>query len=343
MGEKEAAIEPRARLLLPSPERIRLPSVPDWLPNGKRGAICFSLDDVHPSPELFDEAGDLNRHTLGHLRWLLERHEKLRATLFTTADWRQISPFPTRPLLSRTPFLRSRLHLAKILPADTNRLSRHPEFVRQLKALPRVEIGLHGLTHVRRGRDLPVEFDGLNKDECARILRQSMAIFEEAGLEYVSGMTPPGWEFSENLGRAMIEAGLRFVASARDIRTTASPGARTDMSGIKNVSLIYPQLILDGRLLHITSNFQATSPIDRAIEIIESGGLVSIKAHSLKNASGHIALDGLDELYRNYLDLLFARLEMIYGDSLWWTSMGQIADRCRNRAQLVGNLPKKQS
>ncbi len=332
--EDVAGIDQKRKLFLPSsPDTLDLSSVPDWLPKGKRGAVCFGIDDVHPrTPELYEENGDLNRGVLGHVRWLLQRHEQLRITLFTTADWRQISHIPTRRLLSRTPWLRDRFHLSEILPAGTMRLGRHPHFVQRLQELPRLEIGLHGLNHVRRGRGLPVEFAGLDKDACKRILRESIAIFEEAGLEYVCGMTPPGWDISENLMSAMIDVGLKFVASARDIRTDISPPASTNMSGLKGVSLIYPQFIYDRRLLHITSNFQATSPIDRAIEIIENGGLLAIKAHSLKNSSSHIALDGLDELYRNYLDLLFARLDNIYGNTLWWTSMGEISDRCVNRS-----------
>ena len=318
-------------------ENLDLSSIPEWLPKGKRGAICFSIDDVHPTRELYDGHGDISHGPLAHLRWLLERHEQLRVTLFTTADWRQTTPIPTRTILSRTPILRHRFHLAKTLPAGTMRLSRHPEFVKRLKELPRVEIGLHGLNHMGRGPGLPIEFAGLDKDECKRHLRESIAIFEEAGLEFVPGMTPPGWDVSGDLASAMIDVGLQFVASARDVLSRVTATATSTMSGLKGASLIYPQFICGARLLHITTNFQATSSIDRAIEIIEHGGLVAIKAHSLKNASGHIALDGLDELYRNYLDLLFARFESVYGSALWWTSMGAISDRCMNGSTTFEN------
>ncbi|MDT5062512.1 MAG: hypothetical protein QOH63_2971 [Acidobacteriota bacterium] len=210
------------------------------------------------------------------------------------------------------------------------RLSRHPQFVKFLSQLPRTEVGTHGLHHVRRGTSVPVEFQGLDGAVCRRLLQQMLMIFDEAGLEYAPGMAPPGWELSDDLANAMVEVGLKFVASARDIRTAVSPDATTNMSGMKGVSLIFPELIVGGHLLHITSNFQATSTIERAIQIIENGGLLAIKAHAVKNALGHIALDGLDELYRNYLDLIFTTLESKYGDSLWWTTMGQIAGRCMN-------------
>jgi hypothetical protein len=126
---------------------------------------------------------------------------------------------------------------------------------------------------------------------------------------------------------AMADTGLSFVASGRDLFTPISKEAVTNMSGMKGVSLIFPQFIHNNKLLHITSNFQATSPIDRAIEIIENGGLLAIKAHIVKDAFGHISLDGLDEVYRNDLDRLFTVLEDRYGDSLLWTSMGDLAVR----------------
>ena len=79
------------------------------------------------------------------------------------------------------------------------------------------------------------------------------------------------------------------------------------MSGLKGVSLIYPEHINAGRLLHVTTNFQATSNIDRALEILEYGGLLAIKAHAVKTVMGYTALDGLDKLYQNTYDLIFTR------------------------------------
>ena len=81
----------------------------------------------------------------------------------------------------------------------------------------------------------------------------------------------------------------------------------------------------DGRLVHIPTNFQATNHVERAVAIAEMSGLISIKGHIIKNAMGHIAVDGIDGVYCNYLDLLFTTLEERFGDELWWASCGQIA------------------
>ena len=84
--------------------------VRDWLPPGKRAAVCFTIDDVHPgkSADHYDGGGDLGNGALGRVTELLERHPDLHVTLFTTADWREISPTP-RPLLRlRNRFVRGR-------------------------------------------------------------------------------------------------------------------------------------------------------------------------------------------------------------------------------------------
>ena len=81
--------------------------------------------------------------------------------------------------------------------------------------------------------------------------------------------------------------------------------------------------------MHFTSNFQATSEFERAYEIAELGGLIAIKCHIVKDALGHIQLDGVDAQYMELLARLFDELDERFGDAIWWTSLGQISDRLR--------------
>ena len=60
-------------------------------------------------------------------------------------------------------------------------------------------------------------------------------------------------------------------------------------------------------------------------KIIEQGGILGVKAHIIKKIGDYVAFDGLDEQYRNYLDLLFKEIENKFGDSIWWTSMNEIS------------------
>lgn len=309
----------------------------DWLPPGKRAAVCFTIDDIHPgrTRDGYDGGGELGEGALGLVHRLLERHPRLQVTLFTTPDWRETTPKPTSPL-RHVPWVRDRVYLAPMHKPGTMRLSRHPKFVSYLKSLPRTEIGLHGLHHVHVGPTVLVEFQEQSHQTCVAMLRESMRLFEEAGLPFVRGMTPPGWNAPPGLISAMAELGFDFLASARDIKTPISRDARCEMSGLRGVSMTGPEWIADGRLVHVPANFQATSTLERAVELVECGGLVSIKAHIVKNAHGHIALDGVDPAYMNYLDLVLTRLEDGYGDALWWPTMGEIARELKQRPPQTG-------
>jgi hypothetical protein len=300
-----------------------------WLPGGKRAALCFSIDDIHPgrSSDGYEGGGDLGEGALGHVQWLIRRHPKLRVTLFTTADWREISPTPARPILDRIPGVARYSYRSQIRPKGEMAIDRHPAFVDYLREETGFEIALHGLHHIHPRRISPVEFVEQGREECRETLEEAIAIFRRAGLPFASGMTPPGWNASPALLDAMVDVGLTFVASARDILTPVQVGAKASMSGLKGVSLFEPERIHDGRLVSLPANFQATSPIERAFQIVEAGGLLSIKGHIVKDCCGHIALDGIDPLYCNYLDSLLTILEERYGDALWWTSMGEIAER----------------
>lgn len=303
-----------------------------WLPPNKKAAVVFTIDDIHPgrSVDAYEAGGDLDKGALGQVAGLLARHPALWVTLFTTPDWRQISPRPTKRLLSRIPVLRDRVFLTDVLPEGTMRLDRHPAFTRYLAGAARTEVGLHGLHHIHPGTTPVIEFQEQSRAVCRRTLEKSMAIFDRAGLPYVRGMQPPGWNAPPALCDAMADLDFHFVASARDVVTPITKDAVTNMSGIHGVSLLYPDLVSSGRLLHFTSNFQATSPVERALAILDAGGLLAVKAHIVKAAMGYTALDGVDPLYMNYLDALFTLIEDRYGEDVWWTSMGQVAQRVRD-------------
>lgn len=302
-----------------------------WLPGGCDAAVTLSIDDVHPgrSSDAYEAGGDLGDGALGHVAWLLERHPRLRVTLFTTPDWRELSAFPTRRLRARVPLLRDRVMLAPTLPPGTMQLDRHPDFVAYLRSLPRTEVGLHGLHHVNRGVRIPAEFRGRGQAECAEMLRRALVIFDAAGLAKPRGMSPPSWDIDDPLASAMISVGLDYVASARDLLTPVADDATTAMSGMQGVPLLHPTLVFGGRLVHVPSNFSATNPLDRALELAAAGGLVGIKAHIVKMAFGHVMLDGVDALYRNYLDVVLSELEDRFGDRLWFATMAEIAERTR--------------
>ena len=287
-----------------------------WLPDSKRAAVCVSVDDVHPAPVAME--------ALRHVQWLQERHPHVRVTLFTTADWRTLDPSPTRGLLRRIPLVRDHVFTVAVHRRGTFRLDRHDAFCAMLRGWRGAELALHGLHHVRTGLRPVLEFAGRSMTECRATIEASMRVFARARLPFVRGMAPPGWHATPQLLAAMRAAGLTFVASARDLDTPVAPDAIANGSGLRGISLIRPQRI-DPGLVHFPTNFQATSPIKRALAIVEYGGLLSVKAHLLAQSASYRALDGLTPAYRDYLDRVFCTIEDRFGDDVWWTSMGEMA------------------
>ncbi len=306
-------------------------SIPDWLPEGKKAAICFSIDDVHPasSRDDYETGGDLGAGALGRVEKLLHQHQGLQATLFVTPNWRPKGLVRRHSPLTYIPGLRRTAIWPSVHPPDKMRVDRHPEFVAYLNRMPRIEVAMHGLHHLHPGPRFAVEFQDQSRDECTDMLRTGLGIFESAGLQHSGGFQPPAWNMPDSLAAALGDEQFSYVSSGRDLHTPVTQDALTDMSGVRGVSLIYPQHLPANSLLHFSANFQASSTPQRAFDIIDCGGLLSIKAHIFKSGGGHTMIDGMDDLYCNYLDLLFSTLEQRYGDSLWWTSMGEISKRLR--------------
>ena len=55
--------------------------------------------------------------------------------------------------------------------------------------------------------------------------------------------------------------------------------------------------------------------------------VVAIKAHVMKRVGSYVALDGLDEVYRAYLDAVLRLIKQRYGDSVLFSRMDDIANR----------------
>jgi hypothetical protein len=302
-----------------------------WLPRGKIAAICFSIDDIHPasSQDPYEAGGDMGAGALGRLLRLQKRHPDLKASLSVTPDWRLDRLVPNIGPLRHLPMIRRHVYWVRRHEPGRFRLDRHPAFADWLNKLERCEIVPHGLTHSHTGPRFAVEFQDESQGECRAIVLESLGIFRCAGIRVAPGYVPPAWNAPPPLIRALDELGIEFLSSARDIETPIAAGARTAMSGLQQMSLIYPQVIGPRGLVHITSNFQATSPVERAMAIIEAGGVLHIKAHVFKAAGGRVMLDGFDDLYCNYLDALFSILKARWAEQLWWAHLSEVTKRVR--------------
>jgi peptidoglycan/xylan/chitin deacetylase (PgdA/CDA1 family) len=314
---------------------------PLW-PEGKSSAIAFSLDDVHPgkSDGNYEAGGDLNDGVLGRLQELCARTEELAVTLFVTPDWREISPVPTR-FVSRIPGVNRLVFAAPVLRKGTMALSNHPEFSSFLTSLRRCELALHGLHHVHKGPRVPVEFQWQSELKCQKALRQGLEIFNRAKLPRPRGFCPPAWSAPKSLIKALERESFEYLACSRDLKTAIDLKAYNAGSGLRGVHSFRPSAIGSNGLVHIPVNYQATSKFDRAFQILEAGGLLSIKAHAVENACGHVALDALNSSYVESLSRLFVDVKNRFGESVWWPTFSEIASHWRRSRPLQEPLPNE--
>jgi hypothetical protein len=298
----------------------------NFYPDSKRAAVVVSFDDVRPDINgMVHETGGVSNGVLRAIASLQQNHPQLVITLFTVPHWREKNPFPTRRWLSRIPIWNRYFYLAPVWPEQVLSLERHPEFCRYLGSLPRIEIAVHGLYHVSKGHPVYEEFRHLSFKECLRRLERAEAIFERAELSYVKGFSPPGWDVSPALLRALQMRHYKYLASARDLQSGITAGAVSSASGIHDLPLLFPAMVPGTDIVHIPANWSRTSTLERADRILELGGILSIKGHAIKQGYGYTAMDGLDEAYYHYLDKLFSHIEQRWGGSLWWTSMGDLS------------------
>jgi hypothetical protein len=298
-----------------------------FYPDSKHAAVVVSFDDVHPDINgvVHDSGTVSNDGVLRAIASLQQKHPQLVVTLFTVPHWREKNPFPTRRWLSRLPIWNRYFYLAPVWPEQVLSLEGHPEFCRYLGSLPRVEIAVHGLYHVSKGQPVFEEFRRLSFKECLRRLERAEAIFARAELSYVKGFSPPGWEVSPALLRALQMRHYQYLASARDLKTEINAGAVSNASGMHDLPLLFPARVPGTDIIHIPANWSRTSTMERADRILDLGGVLSIKGHAVKQEYGYTAVDGLDEAYYHYLDELFCHIEQRWGESLWWTSMGDLS------------------
>ena len=189
----------------------------------------------------------------------------------------------------------------------------------------RVELAVHGLTHVRR-TSLPfgwhTEFAFLSAPEVSARVSEALTIFADAKWRPY-GFRQPGWDLSSDLALLTIlrEQGFRYIAgSSLDAglnagRALVSDAYVTRVNGILNI----PQNIeLDWDMARIR---------DAAESLIDKGGLVSIKAHFAR-AHQTNALSG-DNVQK--LRALLDHLDSHHRSRVAYATMQQIATAAEGR------------
>lgn len=216
-------------------------------------SLVISVDDICPNPRY----GTPENIIL--LERLAQRHKNLKITLFVVPNMKQNLKLG----FARNPY----------------RLDKHKNWCKWINEKKCFELAIHGYTHSSRHKFLKAaEFNHLNPKKAEDKLFKAESILNKSGLNFVKGFRQPGWIAPSYLINLLERRGYIFIAGSMDVKTPISKNAVCNESGYKGLPLIHPKRV--GRIVHIPSNIGLDRlNLQRAREIVNLNGLVSIKAH----------------------------------------------------------------
>jgi len=313
-------------------------------PEGFAAALAIGVDDIHPESSRagFDCGGDLDAGRLGMLVEFLERYS-LKATLFVTPS------HTYRPQILGTERLHNLLRMISSRTESTvdNIFSRlviktfdihkfditneeHKGFVTYLKGLVErgiIEIGIHGCFHFHKFPPYSAEFKQLNERHARERIETATSKFLKAGLPFLKGFAPPGWGVNESLLKVLCEEGFKYIAGSGDFsKPMNNRYVLSKEAGLKGVPIVFPSTIME-RLVNIPRNWTPSrNDPERALKIIDLGGLVSVHMHVEDRYYRSYLGNGIspDNIIR--LEKLIDSIENIYGKNgyVWFTAYGEI-------------------
>jgi peptidoglycan/xylan/chitin deacetylase (PgdA/CDA1 family) len=301
-------------------------------------AIVIGIDDVHPEPSLdgSDCGGDLDRGALGLLENFLQRYRNVKVTLFVT---------PCHMFLPQ-PLGIERLHrIARSILGDIADCVFYRFFIRRFepnrydieksKAFSlylaslvkrrQVEIGIHGCFHFHVIPPYSSEFKHLSEQETRRRIRIAVKKLARARISFVKGFAPPGWGVSRSLLKVLAEEGFIYIAGSADFMSPVHVKAVSKEAGLKGVPLIFPSRVFSN-LINVPRNWTPhRNDLNRALKIIELGGLLGIHMHVENEYHGTYLGNGITVQNIRRLEKLLDAIESIFGGSVDFLTFSEVA------------------
>ena len=310
---------------------------------GSSAILVFGIDDIHPESDETGYSGkNMGIEVLELLSELVIRHPQLKVTLFVTPDWIYL------PQLLGFRFIQKRLakdHISNRLltrflqrkwrighfRVDTEEYDDWRALVREMVSTGNFSIGIHGLTHFQDYVWYTREFFNKTVSQNRLKLRAAVDLLKSAEIPFTMGFSPPGWYIDDSLIEALVCEQFCYIAGSFDSERDVSSAIKSQMSGIKHVDLFYPTLLRD-KLINIPRNWDiARSPLERALKIIELGGVVGVHAHMFDSYHGDLTGNGITRDHIARLDQVLTVIEDRFGDRVQFATFQEVATSLSSR------------
>lgn len=311
-----------------------------------KAAFNINLDDIHPERNIdgIDCGGDLEKGVFKFIVNMLQVHPYVKITFFVTPNWifkeyvlaKFYQKMFRKPVSKWSPILCNISGiLGKVLVKKWENgmfrldLERHDKFATWMRDgiyCGWLEVANHGLYHFQETFPYKAEFAHLDYNECKHRLIEANKIFVKAKIPCSKGMRAPSYAYTENLCRALDGLGYVYFANSADYKTSPSENAKCSGLGLKNLSLIFPDVYRPYNFLALPANYaMGTSAPSRAFKIISSGGLVSLKGHIEDEYGGSSIASALTRDNYNKTIKLLRKINKRYGRKIWYATLENIA------------------
>jgi peptidoglycan/xylan/chitin deacetylase (PgdA/CDA1 family) len=190
-----------------------------------------------------------------------------------------------------------------------------------------VEIGIHGCFHFHVIPPYSSEFKHLSEQEARKRIRIAVKKLAQAGIPFVKGFAPPGWGVSRSLLKVLAEEGFIYIAGSADFMSPVHAKAVSKEAGLKEVPLIFPSKVFSN-LINVPRNWTPhRNDLDRALKIIELGGLLGMHMHVENKYHGTYLGNGITVQNIRRLEKLLDVIESIFGSSTDFLTFSEVALR----------------
>ncbi len=299
-------------------------------PFNKDCVVAITIDDLHPenknNKNNLDFGYDFNEKFWNQIKKTKQSISEIKFTIFTVANWIDISDYPSGILFPLRKIYRKRQsYKQNTFNIEDEKYKNWIDTLNELSSDGSIEYALHGLHHHNPSLDgaHSQEFLNLDKNTFIKTIEDMIKSFKKSGLNFAKGFRPPGWGLNIEKIKWLEDTKINYIAASSDFKTPIKE-TLTNATGLKNVNLYEPTEY--NKILNFNANCYPNQ-YKRAIEIARQNGIIIIHCHIAPTEFG---LKYVDKNFTKNISKVVREIKYQTGKSIWFATLSEIYNHFEN-------------